>query len=105
MDPVTALENIPIRDTTLENVLRGTRPKVEGSIHPKDVFQENTSDFFIFFSSVVSTIGRPGQANYSAANMFMPGLAEQRRQKGLAVSVIHTLGQSMVLDMPRNYTA
>ncbi|KAF7865953.1 hypothetical protein EAF04_006117 [Stromatinia cepivora] len=83
------LEDTPIRDTTLENLLRGTRPKVEGSIHLNDIFQENTLDFFIFFSSVVSTIGRPGQANYSAANMFMSGLAEQRRQKGLAASVIH----------------
>jgi hybrid polyketide synthase / nonribosomal peptide synthetase ACE1 len=74
---------------TLENFLNGTKPKVEGSLHLDGLFQENTLEFFVFFSSVVSTVGRPGQANYSAANRFMAGLAEQRRQKGLAASVIH----------------
>ncbi|KAI2620578.1 hypothetical protein GGR54DRAFT_105320 [Hypoxylon sp. NC1633] len=83
------LEDTAIRDMTVENFLNGTRPKVEGSMHLDELFQENTLDFFVFFSSVVSTIGRPGQANYSAANMFMASLAKQRRRKGLAASVIH----------------
>lgn len=86
---LVVLVDTAIRDMTVENFLSGTRPKVQGSLHLNDLFQENTLEFFIFFSSVVSTIGRPGQANYSAANMFMASLAEQRRQKGLAASVIH----------------
>ncbi|RYP08472.1 hypothetical protein DL764_001898 [Monosporascus ibericus] len=83
------LEDTAIRAMTLDNLMNGTRPKVEGSLHLNQLFQENTLDFFVFFSSVVSAIGRPGQANYSAANTFMSSLAEQRRQKGLAASVIH----------------
>ncbi|KAF1994667.1 hypothetical protein P154DRAFT_581615 [Amniculicola lignicola CBS 123094] len=83
------LVDTAIRDMTRENFLDGTRPKIEGSIHLDDLFLEDTLEFFVFFSSVVSAIGRPGQANYSAANMFMASLAEQRRQKGLAASVIH----------------
>ncbi|KAK4184061.1 hypothetical protein QBC35DRAFT_541212 [Podospora australis] len=83
------LDDTAFRDMTVDNFLRGTRPKVEGSMHLNDLFQENTLDFFIFFSSVVSIIGRPGQANYSAANTFMASLARQRRQKGLASSIIH----------------
>ncbi|KAK4194675.1 hypothetical protein QBC40DRAFT_318825 [Triangularia verruculosa] len=83
------LEDRAIRDMTVDNFLRGTRPKVEGSIHLDELFQDNTLDFFIFFSSVVSIVGRPGQANYSAANSFMASLARQRRQKGLASSIIH----------------
>jgi hybrid polyketide synthase/nonribosomal peptide synthetase ACE1 len=83
------LVDTAIRDMTRDNFLSGTRPKVEGSLHLNELFQENTLEFFMFFSSVVSTIGRPGQANYSAANMFMASLAEQRHQKGLAASVIH----------------
>ena len=74
---------------TLENFSRGTKPKVEGSLHLSELFQDDTLDFFVFMSSVVSVIGRPGQTNYSAANAFMTGLAQQRRQKGLAASVLH----------------
>lgn len=71
---------------TLQQVLR---PKVEGSINLDHLFQENTLDFFIFFSSISSIIGVPGQSAYNAANMFMASLAEQRRQRGLAASVIN----------------
>ena len=86
---LVVLEDTAIQDMTLDNFLNGTSPKVEGSIHLNDLFQENTLDFFVFFSSVISIIGRPGQANYSAANSFMASLAEQRRQRGLAASIIH----------------
>ncbi|KAH8899038.1 hypothetical protein GQ53DRAFT_836980 [Thozetella sp. PMI_491] len=83
------LEDRALREMTLSSMLRGTRPKVEGSVHLNDLFQENTLDFFIFFSSVVSVIGRPGQANYCSANTFMGSLAQKRRQRGLAASIIH----------------
>ncbi|CAH0038987.1 unnamed protein product, partial [Clonostachys rhizophaga] len=83
------IENVAIRDMTLEKFLTGTRSKVEGSVHLNNLFQQNNIDFFVFFSSVVAVIGRPGQANYSAPNMFMAALAEQRRRKGLAGSIIH----------------
>ncbi|TVY36833.1 Hybrid PKS-NRPS synthetase [Lachnellula subtilissima] len=83
------LDDTPFRDLTLHTLLKTTAPKVEGSMNLDNLFQENTLDFFVFFSSVVSVLGRPGQANYSAANMFMCSLAEQRRQKGLAASIIH----------------
>ncbi|KAI9157871.1 Polyketide synthase-nonribosomal peptide synthetase ACE1 [Paramyrothecium foliicola] len=83
------LDDTAIRDMTLENLLRGTKPKVEGSLHLNDLFQHPTLDFFVFFSSMVAIIGQPGQANYSASNLFMASLAQQRRKKGLAGSVIH----------------
>lgn len=83
------LHDIAIKDMTLEQLLRVTKPKVEGSMHLNKLFQSDTLDFFIFFSSTVSVVGNYGQANYSAANAFMLGLAEQRRKRGLAASVIH----------------
>ena len=83
------LDDTAIHAMTVDNFLRGTKPKIEGSVHLNDLFQENTLDFFVFFSSVVSVIGRPGQSNYSAANAFMTSLAEQRRRRGLAASIIH----------------
>lgn len=90
---------------TVGNFLRGTKPKVEGSVHLNDLFPENTLDFFVFFSSIVSVIGRPGQSNYSAANAFMTSLAEQRRRRGLAASIIHIgpiygIGYAAQLEKP-----
>ena len=74
---------------TVETFLRGTKPKIEGSVHLNDLFHDNTLDFFGYFSSIVSVIGRPGQCKYSAANVCMTNLAEQHRRKGLAASIIH----------------
>ncbi|TGJ84019.1 hypothetical protein E0Z10_g4733 [Xylaria hypoxylon] len=82
------LQDTAIQDMTLEQLLNVTSPKVEGSLHINELFQENTLDFFIFFSSAVAIVGNHGQANYAAANTFMAGLAQQRRKKGLAASII-----------------
>lgn len=65
------------------------RPKVDGSINLDELFCEDDLEFFILFSSMASFVGNPGQSNYGAANMFMASLVEQRRQRGLAGSVIH----------------
>ena len=83
------LDDTAFSAMTVENLLKGTKPKVEGSVHLDNLFQQNTLDFFVFLSSIVSVIGRPGQSNYSAANAFMTSLAEQRRRKGLAASIMH----------------
>lgn len=90
---------------TVDSFLRGTKPKIEGSIHLNDLFQENNLDFFVFFSSIVLVTGRPGQSNYSAGNAFMTSLAEQRRRKGLAGSIIHIgpiygIGYAAQLEKP-----
>lgn len=76
-------------DMSYDALSRVTSPKIQGSIHLDKLFQDDSLDFFIFFSSVSSIIGIPGQSAYAAANMFMSSLAERRRQKGLAASVIN----------------
>ncbi|RYP10842.1 hypothetical protein DL764_000394 [Monosporascus ibericus] len=83
------LDDTPIRNMNKESMLKVTRPKVEGSIHLNDLFQEDTLDFFIFFSSVTVVIGNIGQSNYTTANAFMTSLARQRRDRGLAASIIN----------------
>lgn len=65
------------------------KPKVDGTQHLHDVFADDHLDFFILFSSLGSIVGNPGQSNYHAANLFMTGLAAQRRDQGLTASVIH----------------
>ena len=71
---------------TLNNTLK---PKVDGSKILDEIFQDDTLDFFVLFSSLASIIGNAGQSNYHAANMFLSGLANNRRKKGLAASVLH----------------
>lgn len=85
------LQDISIRDMSLEDMLTVTRPKVEGSLHLDQLFtlQDSDLDFFIFFSSAGSLIGRAGQGNYAAANLFITALAEQRRLRGQVASVMH----------------
>ncbi|WBU55202.1 type I polyketide synthase [Paracoccus sp. SCSIO 75233] len=43
-------------------------------------------DHVIFFSSIASHLGNPGQAAYSAANAAVDALADQLRQEGFPVS-------------------
>ncbi|GKZ24594.1 putative Hybrid PKS-NRPS biosynthetic cluster [Aspergillus brasiliensis] len=71
-----------------EDFTRVLEPKVKGSRNLDELFSDNELDFFIMLSSTASLIGNAGQSNYSAANMYMKALAEQRRQRGLAGSCI-----------------
>ncbi|KAI5922075.1 polyketide synthase-like protein [Camillea tinctor] len=82
------LNDMNMIETPLETAQNIMRPKVEGSLYLNELFQEDTLDFFVFFSSFSSVVGVPGQSLYAASNMFMVSLAEQRRRRGLAASVI-----------------
>ncbi|MDJ0508249.1 MAG: type I polyketide synthase [Crocosphaera sp.] len=56
--------------------------KVEGTWNLHQLTQNHDLDFCIFFSSVSSLFGSPGQSNYAAANQFMDSLAHYRCQLG-----------------------
>ncbi|GKT51797.1 hybrid PKS-NRPS synthetase lepA [Colletotrichum spaethianum] len=64
------------------------RPKVDGSRHLDELFGDEL-DYFVLFSSLATVAGNAGQSNYHAANMFMAGLAANRRARGLPASVMH----------------
>ncbi|KAK2594097.1 hypothetical protein QQS21_008200 [Conoideocrella luteorostrata] len=83
------LHDIGLAAMSIDHLQKVTRPKVEGSINLDKLFQDKELDFFIYFSSVTSVVGTPGQASYSAANLFMTSLAEQQRQRGLSSAVIN----------------
>ncbi|KAK3298364.1 putative hybrid PKS/NRPS enzyme [Chaetomium fimeti] len=74
--------------------------KVTGTKNLDKVFSDaggkDKLDFFVLFSSLGSISGNAGQSNYHAANMFMTGLAGQRRTRGLPASVIHV---GLVVDV------
>lgn len=82
------LEDTTIMDMSLDVMTKVLRPKVDGSQYLNELFQEDTLDFFIMFSSLATIFGNHGQSAYTTANMFMNGLATERRSRGLAGSVI-----------------
>ncbi|KAF4967219.1 hypothetical protein FSARC_5198 [Fusarium sarcochroum] len=73
----------------VKDFLRVFGPKVKGTQNLHELLREHKLDFFIMFSSLASVVGNRGQANYAASNLFMSAIAEQRRAKGLAASVMH----------------
>lgn len=99
MPPIAGIVNgaMVLEDTMFANMdeklmHKVLRPKVDGTIHLDKLFPSDTLDFFILLSSVACVMGNRGQSNYTAANMFMTSLARQRRQRGLAASVIDISG-------------
>lgn len=83
------LHDISLGDLEFETLQAVLMPKVSGSLHLDSLFRQNDLDFFVFLSSVSSVVGTPGQSPYAAANLFMTSLAEQRRRRGVAASVIN----------------
>ncbi|RYP44645.1 hypothetical protein DL768_008911 [Monosporascus sp. mg162] len=76
-------------DLDLERLEKVIQPKVDGSTYLDEIFQEDTLDFFVFLSSMAYVTGNAGQSAYTAANAFMASLASQRRNRGLAGSIIN----------------
>ncbi|KAA8645229.1 Type I Polyketide synthases (Type I PKS), partial [Aspergillus tanneri] len=70
-------------------------PKVHGTMHLNELFSEPSLNFFILFSSLGSVVGTTGNSSSHAAHLFMSSVVQQRRQKGLAASIINI---SMVVD-------
>lgn len=83
------LEDKLFVDMTAGALNKVLAPKVKGSQILDEIFNHPELDFFVLFSSVASVFGNPGQSNYHAANLFMEGLCEQRRARGLPASIMH----------------
>ncbi|GIZ41082.1 hypothetical protein CKM354_000439800 [Cercospora kikuchii] len=99
MPPVAGVCNgaMVLTDGLLANMPYDTfnsviRPKVEGTILLDEIFSDTKLDFFIMFSSLTCVTGNIGQSPYAASNCFMVAMAESRRKRGLAGSVINLAG-------------
>jgi len=63
-------------------------PKVNGSWNIARALRNHSVDFILYFSSMASLLGSPGQGNYAAANAFMDALAHyQQSQHIRAISI------------------
>ncbi|KAI1324415.1 beta-ketoacyl synthase domain-containing protein [Xylariaceae sp. FL0255] len=83
------LDDRVFSEMSIETWNRVLRPKTVGSANLDAAFPEPDLDFFIMTSSFAAIGGHPGQANYATANMYMNGLAANRRRRGLAGSVLN----------------
>lgn len=83
------LRDVSISNMAFEELVEVLAPKVSGSIHLDRLFHDIDLDFFVMISSINCVIGSWGQANYAAANMFMCGLAAQRRLRGRRAAAVN----------------
>lgn len=83
------LQDTLFLDLDIPRMEKVLKPKVNGAIYLDEIFQDQRLDFFIMLSSMAAVTGNPGQAAYAAANMFLAGLAAQRRARGVAGSTVN----------------
>ncbi|MEO0834661.1 MAG: SDR family NAD(P)-dependent oxidoreductase [Cyanobacteria bacterium J06642_3] len=83
------LDDSAIQNMTWEQVERVFQPKVTGAWNLHNLTKEINLDFFMLFSSAVSLLGSPGQANHVAANTFLDSLAHYRHSLGLPAMSIN----------------
>nr|A0A2Z5XAL7.1 RecName: Full=Hybrid PKS-NRPS synthetase phm1; Short=PKS-NRPS phm1; AltName: Full=Phomasetin biosynthesis cluster protein 1 [Pyrenochaetopsis sp.]BBC43184.1 PKS-NRPS hybrid [Pyrenochaetopsis sp.] len=95
MPPIAGVANgaMILRDSmfdgmTFQNLTTVLEPKVAGTRYLDELFYDAPLDFFIVLSSITSLVGNSSQSNYTAANMFMVALVEQRRKRGVPGSAI-----------------
>ena len=77
------LDDRLLDDVSADSVAKVFAPKADGALHLHRATADLALDHFVLFSSTASTLGNPGQVNYSAASAFLDALAVSRRRQGL----------------------
>ncbi|WP_269218783.1 type I polyketide synthase [Streptomyces clavuligerus] len=80
---------VALDDTDLDEFATTLHAKAGGAAHLDALFDRDTLDAFVLFSSVSAVWGSAVHGAYAAANACLDGLAENRRARGLtATSVV-----------------
>jgi acyl transferase domain-containing protein/acyl carrier protein len=83
-----SLADAPIGQQDAQRFDAVAGPKISGAWTLHELIGRRPLDFFVLFSSASVLFGSPAQANYTAANSFLDGLAAHRCAHGLpALSV------------------
>lgn len=84
----------PLHSKTAEDIVAVLRPKMAGALLLDELTRDEDLQFFGLFSSLASTVGDFGQADYSIANRFLSDFAEARDEwrraglrRGISVSI------------------
>jgi acyl transferase domain-containing protein len=64
-------------------------PKLQGTIILDKIFNAESLDFMILYSSTSALLALPGQSDYAAANSFLDSFAQIRRDEGANVISIN----------------
>jgi NAD(P)-dependent dehydrogenase (short-subunit alcohol dehydrogenase family) len=73
---------------TRERFHKVLAPKTAGAWNLHRATANDPLDFIVFFSSIASMLGSPGQSNYAASNAFLDAFARQLRMQGVPASSI-----------------
>ncbi|KAI0552988.1 putative hybrid PKS-NRPS enzyme [Xylaria curta] len=68
---------------------------INAAMYLDELFPTPALNFFVILTSLVSVVGSPKQVEYHASSLFLTGLIQQRRLRGLVGSV---LALGMVVD-------
>ncbi len=77
------LDDTVVTSLTPDRVDSVLRAKVDAAWNLHELTRDLNVSAFVMFSSMAGLVGSSGQANYSAANCFLDGLAAHRRAHGL----------------------
>ena len=77
------LDDAVVTSLTPDRVDSVLRAKVDGAWNLHELTRTSDISAFVLFSSMAGLVGGSGQANYSAANAYLDGLAAHRRANGL----------------------
>ncbi|WP_053171279.1 type I polyketide synthase [Streptomyces sp. SBT349] len=84
----TGVELCPVAEAGPAHLGTNAHAKVVGARNLDELFDDDTLDAFVLFSSVAALWGSAEHAGFAAANAQLEALAEGRRRRGLAASAI-----------------
>ncbi|MFE0603975.1 type I polyketide synthase [Streptomyces sp. NPDC058871] len=79
---------VPLPDTDLAEFAETLHAKAGGARNLDLLFDRDTLDAFVLFSSISGVWGSAVHGAYAAANAYLDGLAEDRRSRGLAATSV-----------------